>query len=72
MCSVMAQQLDTNRRVISIFFALNHTKWISRHLFEASHGKGVVRAFVHGAMDRRIDPSWGGLIELCLVQASAP
>ena len=31
----------------------------------------VVRAFAHGAMGRRIDPSWGGPIELFLVQASA-
>ena len=29
----------------------------------------VVRAFAHGAMGRRIDPSWG--VELFLVQASA-
>ena len=32
----------------------------------------VVRAFVHGAMGRRIDPSWGGPIELFLIPASAP
>ena len=32
----------------------------------------VVRAFVHGAIGRRIDPSWGGPIELFLVPASAP
>ena len=32
----------------------------------------VVRAFVHGAMGRRIDSSWGGPIELFLVQASDP
>ena len=32
----------------------------------------VVRAVAHGAMGRRIDPSWGGPIELFLVQASAP
>ena len=29
----------------------------------------MVRAFAHGAMDRRIDPSWGGPIELFLVPA---
>ena len=29
------------------------------------------RAFAHGAMGRRIDPSWGGPIELFLVPASA-
>ena len=32
----------------------------------------VLRAFAHGAMGRRIDPSWGGPIELFLVPASAP
>ena len=32
----------------------------------------MVRAFVHGATGRRIDPSWGGPIELFLVPASAP
>ena len=30
----------------------------------------MVRAFAHGAMGRRIDPSWGGPIELFLVLAS--
>ena len=32
----------------------------------------VVRAFAHGTMGRRIDPSWGGPIELFLDPASAP
>ena len=32
----------------------------------------VVRAFAHGAMSRRIDPSWGGPIELFLIPASVP
>ena len=32
----------------------------------------VVRAFAHGAMGRRIDPSWGGPVELLLIPASAP
>ena len=31
-----------------------------------------LRLTTHGAMDRRIDPSWGGPIELFLVPASAP
>ena len=49
-----------------------------RHrLFRLFSGQGarcssVVRAFAHGAMGRRVDPSWGGLIELFLVPASAP
>ena len=32
----------------------------------------MVRAFAHGAMGHRIDPSWDGPIELVLVPASAP
>ena len=32
----------------------------------------VVTAFAHGAMGRRIDPSWSGRIELFLVPASGP
>ena len=32
----------------------------------------MVRAFAHGAIGRRIDPSWGGPIELFLVPDSAP
>ena len=30
----------------------------------------MVKAFAHGAMDRRVDPSWGGPIELFLVLVS--
>ena len=37
-----------------------------------SRCSSVVRAFAHGAMGRRIDPSWGGPIELFLVQARDP
>ena len=33
-------------------------------------GRSVVRVFAHGAMGRRIDPSWGGPIELFLVPRS--
>ena len=32
----------------------------------------MIRSFAHGVMGRRIDPSWGGPIELFLVPASAP
>ena len=32
----------------------------------------MVRAFAHGAMGRRIDPSWSEPIELFLVPASVP
>ena len=31
----------------------------------------MVRAFAHGAMGRRIDPSWGEPIELFLVPSGA-
>ena len=31
----------------------------------------VVKAFAHSVMGHRIDPSWGGLIELFFVPASA-
>ena len=54
----------------------------SRNLYESEDNGGflyigarcssVVGAFAHGAMGRRIDPSWGGPIELFLVPASAP
>ena len=32
----------------------------------------MVRAFAHGVMGRRIDPSWGGPIDLFLIPASPP
>ena len=32
----------------------------------------MIRAFAHGVMGRRIDPSCGGPIELFLFPASAP
>ena len=32
----------------------------------------MVSAFAHGTMGRRINPSWGGPIELFLVPVSAP
>ena len=37
---------------------------------EGARCSSVVRAFAHGAMGHRIDPSWGGPIELFLVPAS--
>ena len=35
-----------------------------------SRCSSVVRAFAHGAVGRRIDPSWGGPIDLFLVPAT--
>ena len=39
---------------------------------EGARCSSVVRAFAHGAMGPRIDPSRGGPIELFLVPGSAP
>ena len=46
---------------------------VSLYLYYRSGARysSVVRAFAHGAMGCRIDPSWGGPIELFLVPASA-
>ena len=42
------------------------------HYREGVRCSSMVRAFTHGAMGRRIYPSWGGPIELFLVPASDP
>ena len=62
--------------------ALNHTRPVRQRLHSAVTSRpvrrpgarcsSVVRAFAHGAMGRRIDPSWGGPIGLFIVPASAP
>ena len=53
-------------------FIHNHNL-ISEFIFiGGARCSSVVRAFAHGAMCRQINPSWGGLIELFLVPASAP
>ena len=44
----------------------------STYVFTYGNAKRLVRAFAHGAMGRRIDPSSGGPIELFLAPASAP
>ena len=38
---------------------------------EGARCSSVVTAFAHGAMGRRIDPSWGGPTELFLVPSSS-
>ena len=40
--------------------------------FLGARCSSVVRAFAHGAMGPRIDPSWDGPIELFLVPSSDP
>ena len=42
------------------------------HNWWGARCSSVVRAFAHGAMGRRIVPSWAGPIDLFLVPASAP
>ena len=49
---------------------VSHTIEVTR--LYGARCSSVVRAFAHGAMGRRIDPSWGGPIVLFLVPASAP
>ena len=41
-------------------------------MYVGARCSSVVRALAHGVMGHRIDPSWGGPIELFLVPASAP
>ena len=53
--------------VFMVFFNVDmHFRWTGARC------SSVVRAFAHGAMCCRIDPLWGGSIELFLVPASAP
>ena len=54
-----------------IFVVLNH-KFRSFPFHIEARCSFVVRAFAHGVLGHRIDPSWGGPIELFLVPASAP
>ena len=43
---------------------------LSYFSFQGARCSSVVRAFAHGAMGRRIDPSWGAPTELFLVPGS--
>ena len=55
--------LHVSTKVIYIYIYIYTIRYIYRtSTFE----------FAHGAVGRRIDPSWGGPIELFLVLASAP
>ena len=54
-----------------------HTNGVYQMCYQPKHFfaitcSSVVRAFAHGWMGRRIDPSWRGPIELFLVPASTP
>ena len=48
------------------------TNTVMQFVDRGARCSSVVRAFAHGAMGRRIDPSWSGPIELFFVPASAP
>ena len=65
----------TNRWTDAQIIYYNGVGPLSTHgvmLMRGARCSSVVRALAHGAMGRRIDPSWGGPIELFLVPASAP
>ena len=53
-------------------YANHSTQLVGSVTTQGARCSSVVRAFAHGAMGRRIDPSWGEPIELFLVPASAP
>ena len=55
----------------NIFYTDINNEIINLFLLRA-RCSSVVRAFAHGVMDPRIDPSWSEPIKLFLVQASAP
>ena len=65
--------IDINNQCIVLGFRLKHRMHsVTLHIRPGARCSSVVRAFAHDAMGRRIDPSWGGPIELFLVPASAP
>ena len=45
---------------------------VGYHLKGGVRCRSVVRPFAHDVIGSRIDPSWGGPIELFLIPASAP
>ena len=63
--------------LLSYYTSKGSIRYLSTvHIFINSflrvEGSEMVRAFAHGVMGRRIDPSGSGPIELFLVPASAP
>ena len=51
------------------YILMNFHKFIQK---SGARCSSVVRVFAHGAMGCRINPSWGGPIELFLIPASSP
>ena len=73
-CNVVVVFLGVSLGYCKLFYSfgghvLSSVLCLSRHV-DVAKLRG--RAFAHGAMGRRIDPSWGRPIELFLVPASAP
>ena len=56
----------------SITTLVSNPRYSNYYRLWGARCSSVVKAFAHGAMGRRIDPSWGGPIELFFVPASAP
>ena len=73
---VVANFLQKGAQYVSIAKGgYSGTATICKHCVGSSSSVGArcssaVRAFAHRAMGRRIDPSWGGPIELFLVPSS--
>ena len=59
-----------NRTGLVLAYVIN--MYVCMYVCTGARCSSVVRAFAHGSMNRRIDPSWSGPIELFLVPASAP
>ena len=59
-------------REVTVYVNCNNLPGLIVSLQQGARSSSVVRAFAHGAMGRRIDPSSSGPIELFLVTASAP
>ena len=67
--------LKRNRNWINqklLNFIISGIKRLNLNVSRGARCSSVIRAFAHGAMGRRIDPSWSGPIELFLVLASVP
>ena len=67
--------LKRNRNWINqklLNFIISGIKRMNLNVSRGARSSSVVRAFPHGAMGRRIDPSWSGPIEPFLVLASVP
>ena len=69
-CETSGHDVITAECVLST--SLNKIFAFFLHCGSGARCSSVVIAFAHGAMGRRIDPSWGEPTELFLVPASAP